>query len=119
MQVIDFQIAQGESQTAWEGFLTSLYRRGLTEEGVACLMADEEQLLSFFQIKDSKLWPQIRTTNAIPFFPDTKYLTLPPPFPLDARDFQCQSQNFFEGGKRRLVRVVCLVGLAIVARKRG
>jgi|GEM_PF-4229805 len=79
MQVIDFQIAQGESQTAWEGFLTSLYRRGLTEEGVACLMADEEQLLSFFQIKDSKLWPQIRTTNAIPFFPDTKYLTLPLP----------------------------------------
>ena len=146
-EVIDFQIAQGESETAWEGFLTSLYRRGLTEQGVemiivdggkgllaalplvypdievqrcwahksrnvlnyvrktdrekvkadlhkiqyasgireaqkaikgfvekweplyskavACLMADEEQLLSFFQIKDSKLWPQIRTTNAI------------------------------------------------------
>ncbi len=30
-----------------------------------CLVNDEEQLLSFFQIKDSSRWSQIRTTNAI------------------------------------------------------
>ncbi|MBW1677999.1 MAG: IS256 family transposase [Deltaproteobacteria bacterium] len=146
-EVIDFYIAQGESEGAWEAFLTDLYRRGLNEEGVelivvdggkgllaalpmlypgidvqrcwahknrnvlnyvkkkdkeavkadlhkiqyasgirkaqravgefarkwkpiypkavACLLADEEQLLSFFNVKDPELWPQIRTTNVI------------------------------------------------------
>jgi putative transposase len=146
-EVIDFCIAPGESQEAWEGFLTDLYKRGLTEEGVelmvtdggkgllaalpmvypgipvqrcwahksrnvltyvrkadheavkvhlhaiqyatgireaqralgvfrarwnqmypkavACLCAHEEELMSFFRIKDSKWWSQIRTTNAI------------------------------------------------------
>jgi putative transposase len=146
-EVIDFSIAPGESQGAWEGFLTDLYKRGLTEQGVelivtdggkgllaalpmvypgiplqrcwahksrnvlnyvrkadhkavkadlhaiqyasgireaqkalgvfrarwnqpypkavARLCADEEQLLTFLQIKDSKWWSQIRTTNAI------------------------------------------------------
>ena len=146
-EVIDFHIAPGESQGAWEGFLTDLYKRGLTEEGielivtdggkgllaalpivypgipiqrcwahksrnvlnyvrkadheavkadlhaiqyasgireaqraigafthrwnqtypkaVACLCADEEQLLTFLKIKDSLWWSQIRTTNAI------------------------------------------------------
>jgi transposase-like protein len=34
-------------------------------KAVACLVADEEQLLTFFQIKDPALWSQIRTTNAI------------------------------------------------------
>ena len=146
-EVIDFCIVQGESQSAWEGFLNDLYLRGLDGEGiemiitdggkgllaalplvfptiaiqrcwahktrnvlnyvrkadqnavkadlhkisyasgireahtavgefsrtwrhiypkaVACLLADEEQLLSFLQIKESELWPQVRTTNAI------------------------------------------------------
>lgn len=146
-EVIDFAIAPGESQHAWEAFLTDLYRRGLSEESVelivtdggkgllaalptvypkipiqrcwahksrnvlnyvrkadwelvkadlhaiqyasgireaqraigafsrswehtypkavACLLADEEELLSFFQIKDSSWWSQVRTTNAI------------------------------------------------------
>jgi len=146
-EVIDFSIAPGESQGAWESFLTDLYGRGLTEEGVemivsdggkgllaalpvvypkipiqrcwahksinvlnharkadweavkadlhaiqyaagireaqtaigafsrrwehiypkavSCLLADEEELLSFFQIKDSSWWSQVRTTNAI------------------------------------------------------
>ena len=146
-ELIDFSIAPGESQGAWEHFLTDLYRRGLTEVGlelivtdggkgllaalamvypgipiqrcwahksrnvlnyvrkgdheavkadlhaiqyasgireaqraigafvhrwqhvypkaVACLRADEEQLLTFLQIKDSSWWSQIRTTNAI------------------------------------------------------
>lgn len=146
-EVIDFSIAPGESREAWEAFLTDLYKRGLTEDGVemivtdggkgllaavpmiypkiplqrcwahksrnvlnyvrkadreavkadlhaiqyasgirkaqvaigafsrswkqsypkavACLLADEEQLLSFFQCKEVPLWPQIRTTNAI------------------------------------------------------
>jgi len=146
-EVIDFSIAPGESRGAWETFLTDLYRRGLSEEGlelivtdggkgllaalpvvypnipiqrcwahksrnvlnyvrkadreavkrdlhaiqyasgihkaqmaigafarrwnhiypkaVACLLADEEQLVTFFQIKDSSWWSQVRTTNAI------------------------------------------------------
>ena len=146
-EVIDFHIASGESQGAWEEFLTDLYKRGLGEESiellvtdggkglraalpmvypgiplqrcwahksrnvlnyvrkadheavkadlhaiqyatgvreaqkaigafaqrwnhvypkaVACLCADEEQLLTFLQIKDAKWWSQIRTTNAI------------------------------------------------------
>ena len=34
-------------------------------KAVACLLADEEELLTFFQIKDESLWSQIRTTNAI------------------------------------------------------
>lgn len=146
-EVIDFSIAPGESQGAWEVFLTDLYRRGLHEAGVelivtdggtgllsalpvvypgipiqrcwahksrnvlnyvrkadheavkadlhaiqyasgireaqtaigafaqrwhhaypkavACLRADEEELMNFFRIKDSTWWSQIRTTNAI------------------------------------------------------
>ena len=146
-EIIDFCIAPGESQGAWERFLTDLYRRGLREEtvemivtdggkgllaalamvypkipiqrcwahksrnvlthvrkaqreavksdlhaiqyasgigkaqmaigafarrwqhvyprAVACLLNDEEHLLSFFQCTDKNLWSQIRTTNAI------------------------------------------------------
>lgn len=32
---------------------------------VACLKKDSEQLLSFFEIKDSRLWSRLRTTNLI------------------------------------------------------
>ncbi len=146
-ELIDFAIAPGESQGAWEAFLTDLYRRGLSEEtvemivtdggkgllaaipvvypqipiqccwahksrnvlnhirkadreavkrdlhaiqyaagireaqtaigafsrrwkhsspkAVSCLLADEEELVTFFQIKDSSWWSQVRTTNAI------------------------------------------------------
>ena len=146
-EVIDFCIAHGESQAAWEAFLNDLYRRGLDGEGlemiitdggkgllaalplvypgisvqrcwahktrnvlnyvkkadreavkadlhkisyasgigkaqtavgefsgkwkhiypkaVDCLLADEEELLSFLQIKEPDLWSTIRTTNAI------------------------------------------------------
>jgi transposase-like protein len=34
-------------------------------KAVKCLLADEEQLLTFFRVPQSSLWPQIRTTNAI------------------------------------------------------
>ena len=34
-------------------------------KAVACLLRDEENLLTFFQINDPTLWSQIRTTNAI------------------------------------------------------
>ena len=146
-EVIDFGIAQGESEWAWQRFLCDLYQRGLEGEGlemivtdggrgllaalalvypgveiqrcwahksrnvlnyvrkadqkrvksdlhrisrtqslkraqralgrfcsrwkelypkaVRCLLSDEEDLLSFYKIKDTSLWPQIRTTNAI------------------------------------------------------
>jgi putative transposase len=146
-EVVDFSIAQGESQEAWETFLSDLYRRGLREKGlemivvdggkgllsalpvvypsipiqrcwahktrnvlnyvrkadidavkkdlhrishasgireavsaigefsrtwkepylkaVQCLLADEEELLSFFKVKEPNLWTHIRTTNAI------------------------------------------------------
>jgi transposase-like protein len=146
-EVIDFGIAQGESEWAWQRFLCDLYQRGLEGEGlemivtdggrgllsalalvypgveiqrcwahksrnvlnnvrkadqkrvksdlhrisraqslkraqralgrfcsrwkelypkaVRCLLSDEEDLLSFYKIKETSLWPQIRTTNAI------------------------------------------------------
>ena len=34
-------------------------------KAVACLLCDEEELLTFFRIKDSSWWSQVRTTNAI------------------------------------------------------
>jgi transposase-like protein len=34
-------------------------------QAVKFLVTDEEQLLSFFQIKDSSFWGQIRMTNSI------------------------------------------------------
>jgi len=41
-------------------------RWGVTyPKAVACLLRDEEALLTFFQINDPSLWSQIRTTNAI------------------------------------------------------
>jgi len=39
-EVIDFMIAPGESQHAWEAFLTDLFRRGLDAEGVQLLITD-------------------------------------------------------------------------------
>jgi transposase-like protein len=146
-EMIDFQSSQGESQSAWEGFLNDLYKRGLTGDNceliitdggkglhsalefvypkiqrqrcwahktrnildkvrkkdwevvkktlhrifyaknrreatkaywvflnkwrslypnaVKCLETDIEDLLTFFNIKEDKLWSKIRTTNAI------------------------------------------------------
>ena len=146
-EVIDFTIAQGESEVAWQRFLCDLYQRGLDGQGLemivtdggkgllaalalvypgvgvqrcwahktrnvlnyvrkddhkavkadlhkisqaqslqkaqralgrfsarwsdlypkalSCLLAEEEELLTFFKIKDPSVWPQIRTTNAI------------------------------------------------------
>jgi len=39
-EVIDFKLAAGESQGAWESFLNGLYRRGLTGEGVELIVVD-------------------------------------------------------------------------------
>jgi transposase-like protein len=39
-ELIDFAIAPGESQSAWEGSLTDLYWRGLTEESVEMIVTD-------------------------------------------------------------------------------
>lgn len=39
-EVIDFLQSSGESQTAWEGLLNDLYRRGLTGEGVELITID-------------------------------------------------------------------------------
>jgi putative transposase len=146
-EVIDFTIAHGESQAAWDAFLSDLYRRGLRAEGLELIVTDggkgllaalpfvypgiptqrcwahktrnvlnhvrkadhdavkkdlaaisnasgikqaqaalnrfsrkwdmlypkalaslkecEEELLTFFSIKDPKLWKKIRTTNLI------------------------------------------------------
>jgi len=50
------QMALGAFARRWE----DVYPKAVT-----CLLADEEDLLSFFQIRDSHLWAQIRTTNAI------------------------------------------------------
>lgn len=39
--------------------------KSLYPQAVACLLKDEENLLTFFQITDPSLWGQIRTSNAI------------------------------------------------------
>ncbi len=39
-EVIDFKLATGESQGAWESFLNDLYRRGITGAGVALIVVD-------------------------------------------------------------------------------
>jgi putative transposase len=39
-EVIDFFLAQGESQQAWEAFLNDLYRRGLDGENVELIVTD-------------------------------------------------------------------------------
>ena len=39
-EVIDFRLALGESEKAWETFLTDLYKRGLTEECFEMLAVD-------------------------------------------------------------------------------
>lgn len=39
--------------------------RAIYPEAIKSLKENEEELLAFFQIKDSRLWTQIRTTNAI------------------------------------------------------
>ncbi len=50
------QTAVGEFSGKW---------KHIYPKAVACLLADEEDLLSFLQIKEPDLWSQIRTTNAI------------------------------------------------------
>jgi len=39
-EVIDFNIVQGESQAAWDAFLSDLYRRGLRTEGLDLIVTD-------------------------------------------------------------------------------
>ena len=39
-EVIDFRLALGESEKAWETFLTDLYKRGLTEDSFEMLAVD-------------------------------------------------------------------------------
>jgi putative transposase len=39
-EVIDFTIVQGESQAAWDAFLSDLYRRGLCGEGLDLIVTD-------------------------------------------------------------------------------
>lgn len=39
-ELIDYQLSPGESQGAWEGFLNSLYHRGLKGEGLELIITD-------------------------------------------------------------------------------
>jgi putative transposase len=39
-EVVDFTIAQGESQAAWDAFLSDLYRRGLRGQGLELIVTD-------------------------------------------------------------------------------
>ena len=42
-EIIDFRLAASESAAAWEHFLTDLYRRGLTGDGIEVICADGGQ----------------------------------------------------------------------------
>lgn len=39
-EIIDFKQVQGESQSAWEGFLSDLYKRGLTGDSLKLIITD-------------------------------------------------------------------------------
>jgi transposase-like protein len=39
-EIIDFELVRGETEVAWEAFLTSLYRRGLTQESLELVAVD-------------------------------------------------------------------------------
>ena len=39
-EILDFRLAASESEREWETFLTDLYRRGLTEEGLELIVTD-------------------------------------------------------------------------------
>jgi transposase-like protein len=39
-EILDFALAPAESQPAWEAFLSDLYRRGLTGEGLSLIVTD-------------------------------------------------------------------------------
>ena len=45
-EIIDFQLARAESAAAWERFLTSLWRRGLTGDGIEMVCVDGGKGLS-------------------------------------------------------------------------
>jgi transposase-like protein len=60
---ISYASGIGKAQTAvgeFSGKWNHIYPKAVT-----CLLADEEELLSFLQIKEPNLWSMIRTTNAI------------------------------------------------------
>ena len=42
-EIIDFRLAAGESAAEWERFLTDLWRRSLTGEGLEVICADGGQ----------------------------------------------------------------------------
>ena len=44
-EIVDFRLAASESATQWERFLTDLYRRGLTADGLEMICADGGQEL--------------------------------------------------------------------------
>jgi putative transposase len=63
LQAISHAQGSRQAQTALRRFKE---RWGSTyPKAVTCLLKDEENLLTFFQINDPSLWSQIRTTNAI------------------------------------------------------
>ena len=39
-EILDFQVARSEEQSAWEAFLQDLQQRGLTGEGMAVIVTD-------------------------------------------------------------------------------
>jgi transposase-like protein len=60
---ISYASGIGKAQTAVGEF--SRKWKHIYPKAVACLLADEEELLSFLQVKEPDLWSMIRTTNAI------------------------------------------------------
>ncbi len=63
LHAIQYAAGIGKAQMAIGAFARRW--KGTYPKAVTCLLADEEDLLSFFQINNPSLWPQIRTTNAI------------------------------------------------------
>jgi len=60
---IQYATGIGTAQTALGAFRARWNQ--IYPKAVACLCADEKELMSFFRVKDSSWWSQMRTTNAI------------------------------------------------------
>ena len=63
LHTIQYALGVRKAQTAIGAFVQRWNH--IYPKAVYCLLTDEEHLMSFFQVTDTNLWPQIRTTNAI------------------------------------------------------
>ena len=63
-EIVDFHLARSESAAEWERFLTDLYRRGLTGDGIQVICADGGQGLIAARLPVASRAPRRRNSAA-------------------------------------------------------